>query len=438
MRDSMIRTYQTYKKNYKGATPYGRFALFFGSAILLLRVFASQLMPESAAVGLLVLGVLCLFVYLCGRRKRFFKQNVRCLIWIIPAVYILFNAVVLGKFTWALALFLVAVAALMILPCGIDWIEAGFITLIGILAVFAVATLIFFAFPSLYAPVHSAFFVGYHGATGYQSGLTIHYSANGSFMALGLVLCASGMMFAVGKLKNKKLWLALTLLFLAALLLTAKRGPLLSAVIGLLVAFFVSDTRWKFSKFVVAGIVIACGILILSTFVPQVGDVFDRFSSITDGSSLEETTSGRTGIWAKAIEDWNTNPLLGIGWGRFIYTFPRGMLTVTLAHNELLHTLATLGIVGSVLLIIAELYTLHFTVRLAKIIPTGSSLRLYIYSSVAVQVLTLFYGYTSGCIIQIEYVSMPYIFAVAVAFAIANYDQRKSLNEKETSYEPLI
>lgn len=434
----MARLYQSNKRDGEGATPYAKIALIVGSTILLLRVFAYQLMPESAAAVLLGLAILCLFIYLCGRRKLFFKQNIRCLIWIVPSIYIIINCIAFGKFTWALALLLVAVVALMILPCGTDWIEIGYYVLVAVLAVFAVATVILFLFPGLYPSIRTAFFTGYHGATGYQSGLTTHYSVNGSLMALGLVLCASRVMFAKGGFKEKKPWLALTLLFLFALLLTAKRGPLLSAVIGLLFAFLISDARGKFSKFVVVAIVVICGTLILATFVPQVGEVFDRFSSFSDGASLEDTTSGRTNIWAEALGDWKTSPLLGIGWGRFVFTYPSGALSVSLAHNELLHTLATLGIVGSALLIAAELYSIYFAVRFAKGIPSDSSMRAYLYASVSVQILTLFYGYTSGGIVQLEYIAVPYLLATAVPFALANCDEPKTLQEKESSHDHLI
>lgn len=434
----MTWLYRSHKRIGEESFSCGRLALIVGSAILLLRVFAYQLMPESVATALLGLAILCLFVYLCGRRKLFFKQNIRCLVWLVPSIYTIINCIAFGKFTWALALLLVAVVSLMILPCGTDWIEIGYLVLVAVLMVFAVATVILFLFPSLYPSIKTAFFAGYHGATGYQSGLTTHYSVNGSLMALGLVLCASRVMFAEGGLKGKRLWLVLTLLFLFALLLTAKRGPLLSAVIGLLFAFLASDSKGKFSKFVVAAIVITCGTLILATFVPQVGEVFDRFSSFSDGASIEDTTSGRTNIWAEALGDWKTSPLLGIGWGRFVFTYPSGTLSVSLAHNELLHTLATLGVVGSVLFVAAELYSVYFTIRLAKNAPVGSSMRSYLYTSFAVQVLTLFYGYTSGGIVQLEYISVPYLLAVAVSFALANSDGQKLQHEKETSRDQFI
>ena len=435
----MIRPYRPYRHGEERALPsYGKFFLIAGSLVFLLRVFAYQLISESAAAALLGLSIMCLVVYLFGNKKRFLQQNSRCFIWMLPVIYIVVNCGLIGRFTWALALLLTSVTALIILSCGTDWIEVGHHVMVAILAVFAVATVILFLFPGLYPSIKTAFFIGYHGATDYHSGLTSHYSANGSFMALGLVLCTPSLMFAEGGLKKNKLWLALTMLFLFALLLTAKRGPLLSAIVALLFAFLVSDPKGKFSKLIVPLTVIACGTLILVTLVPQVGEVFDRFSSLSDGSSLEDTTSGRIYLWAQALDDWEANPLFGIGWGRFVYTFSRNGLTVTLAHNELLDILATLGVFGTVFLIVTELYSLFFTIKLAKSIPSGSSIGVYLYISLAVQTLTLVYGYSSGGIIPLIYISVPYILSIAVPFAIANCEVQNSLYEKEASYDHLI
>lgn len=409
----------------KGKGSGGTRLLVLASFVIFLRVFAYQLCSEGIANVLFCFGVLALFLYCCTRRGMFLNQNVRCLVWIVPLIYTMFNCLALGKFTWSFALLAVAIVAVAVLPCGVDWIRPAYYVLILILSVFALATIVLFASPGLYTPIKSAFFAGYHGATGYQSGLTTHYSVNGSFAALGLVLASSVLFFGKKTGKPKVLWAAVTILFFVALLLTAKRGPLLSAGIGILLAYFLSDNKGKFSKFVLVAIVIMCGTLLLVTFVPQVGEVFDRFSvGADDSSSLEETTSGRTNIWALALSDWAKSPVFGIGWGRFVYTYPSGTLSVSLAHNELLHTLATVGIVGSALLVFAEAYSLIYTFKLARGASSASPFRIYLYASFAVQVYTLFYGYTSGGIVQLEYISVPYLVAIAISFSIANYTPR--------------
>ncbi len=416
----MVRISEADSKAIHHPRHTGKVALIAGALIIFLRVFAYQLFPEAVANSMFFLGILFLLAYCFVNRRNFLKQHVRCLLWVVPSVCILANCILLGKPTWSLALLLLAVLALVVFSSSTDWIGPFYFVLVSVLAVFAIATVVLFLFPDLYPPIKAAFFIGYHGATGYQSGLTTHYSINGSLAALGFVLSACGLLFGNKDGMAKKFWLLVVLLFFGALLLTAKRGPLLSAAIAIFLAFFVSDSKGKLSKFVLTATVVMCGILVLATFIPQIGEVFDRFAIIVDNGTLEEATSGRTNIWALAVADWCANPVFGIGWGRFVYTYPSGTLSVSLAHNELLHTLATVGVVGSLFLVVAEIYSLFFTLKIVKGVSSDCPFRIYLYASFAVQILTLFYGYTSGGIVELEYIVVPYLFAIAIVFSIAN------------------
>jgi hypothetical protein len=90
-----------------------------------------------------------------------------------------------------------------------------------------------------------------------------------------------------------------------------------------------------------------------------------------------KTLDGRTKIWSYVLEQWHKSPLLGAGPGAWADAIASGAVppSVGQAHNQLLETLFTVGILGVVLLIVVFLFWFRAAVMAAA---KGQWLALYL------------------------------------------------------------
>ena len=305
--------------------------------------------------------------------------------------------------------------------CSTRWIKAAMICIIMMLSVHLVATLMFYFIPDTYFPVKAMFFPDNRNAIGYQSGLTAHYSNNGLFMAAGFLLSIS---FALGKMGAKrKRWVALSLLFLFALVLTQKRAHLLFAIFALACTYSLSNFKGKVLKVSIA-IIIACIISAVAiVYIPGVSASFERLVGLFGSEDIAETTSGRTFLWATAIADWQQSPIIGNGWGSFVYVWPGGNLSIY-AHNELLQLLNDVGIIGLAFFIIiagASLGTAYSNMKLLCLCEgeDNSTLVTASYFSFMFEIFMLSYSCTTGSLLQAPIDFIPYFLAVAISVSIS-------------------
>ena len=151
----------------------------------------------------------------------------------------------------------------------------------------------------------------------------------------------------------------LLLVFALALLVTSKRGPSLAVVAALIIGLYKGSGKNKFSALIKIGL-FACGAVIvvaaLSQFVPQISTVFERFAEISGGLDAADATNGRSYLWKRAVELWQSSPIIGHGWGTYRYYW-EGRLDVATntAHNVFLNLLAEVGVAGFVLFLVAAI-----------------------------------------------------------------------------------
>jgi O-antigen ligase len=159
--------------------------------------------------------------------------------------------------------------------------------------------------------------------------------------ALG-ILCAIGLVVSVGLLLCERRRSALVPLVAAAtvlataLVLTSSRGAWLSLACGLLVLAVLRSTRRRRTLLVVAVVMTA----VCFSVLPRAG------------------LGDRPAYWRGALQDVHSHPLLGSGAGTFddYWTMHRTRaLNVRDAHTLYLETLAELGPVGIVLLLVVLL-----------------------------------------------------------------------------------
>jgi O-antigen ligase len=143
--------------------------------------------------------------------------------------------------------------------------------------------------------------------------------------------CAAISAFALFRTDSRGGLVALTVTFLAALLLA---GPVRARVASLM------------------ALTMGAGILYYTTFAPP--EALARVTRVEQGGG-----SGRTDIWAIALDVWHHNPILGVGTGNFPVIEPAYTLgdisierldlivdRAVVAHNTYLQFLAEIGVIG--------------------------------------------------------------------------------------------
>jgi O-antigen ligase len=159
-----------------------------------------------------------------------------------------------------------------------------------------------------------------------------------------------------------------------SILLTNSR----SAIVGLMLAIIFYFIVAKKVKYLLAIAAIVAVIFMSSPFLRTV---------VSAGLRFEHGGSNREVIWKNSINVIKQNPLFGVGTGNFpnAYkpyletTFDRGFIgSVAHAHNEILHTVAELGVVGLFIILVLFYVPLKRGFQLIKK-PLSSSDRAAVY-----------------------------------------------------------
>jgi len=133
------------------------------------------------------------------------------------------------------------------------------------------------------------------------------------------------------------------MIILGCILVTGSRGGLLAVIVA--VAYFLFSMR----KYIGAGkkITIAIsgifGIIIVWLLLPhETRDLIISRLGIFDSSHInwKDASSGRTRLWAMAIQEWFKSPVFGIGWMGYTSMFGNP------SHNSYLEILVSSGPVG--------------------------------------------------------------------------------------------
>ena len=239
--------------------------------------------------------------------------------------------------------------------------------------------------------------------------------------------------------ENSYMYLILSMLILAALLLTASRAGLVSTFIGLivLITFFISkkssskhNKTWAFSLI----------LLIVSSFAITInlgGDnTFKRMHKIEDDN-------GRQAIYKATVDAIETNPITGTGYGTFEQAFHPYIdanfsfyhANVSKAHSTYLELAMELGIPAAVALITVILLIVW---RCIQGIGDRKKNSIYPIVGVAISVLIGVHAIVDFSI-QIPAVAATYSLIMGVCFAQSFSSKNNSIAvNNKTVYGGLI
>lgn len=399
-------------------------------------LYASNLLPMRLTFVFFCAGAfLVLASYV--RRDLFSPRDLGSLsLWILAAfVAILSFAASQHNYDYSRVFYpvclVISIACALVSSSLNGWIMTTLKTLVVMLIPFALGTIFLYFFQDTYPLVKSILFPDSIFATGYKSGLTTHYSHNGTYCITGFLISLGLALYSSGAKKERRGWLIAGALFLFALLLIGKRQTLLFGGFAVVFVYLFSNDKNKGKKLLCAAILIIVIGALIAQVVPGVAESLERLFNSFGDDDIASVTNGRDVVWETAIAGWSESILFGKGWGTFTYQFT-GTNTVHVAHNELLDLLYGVGLVGALVFVVCSLATLVISIRLfRKSYQDESASRISHMStalsiSLMLQVYNISMSFTIGSLFATPSAFMPYFLAVSIVAYCYRLASKKS------------
>lgn len=214
------------------------------------------------------------------------------------------------------------------------------------------------------------------GYSGFLPGISIRYHGLGTHangigpLAVALVICLWHFPYHSCKL-NRFSWF---LVLISLLLSQSKTSIITAGVVGILLALYNYEGRENSSPRSSLFIAITGSFcLLLSGIIAMVwlgidaGQKFIDQLDIHDGNSVA-TLTGRTSIWLLSWQEFMASPVFGYGpsiWGP-TYRESVGLLIAPHAHNQLMQSLSSGGLVGALGLSFYTVTLTMYAIRAAK------------------------------------------------------------------------
>lgn len=408
-----------------GLRPLYRFAVLVLVAIVVLEANYWTLLPKLKITNNMIrlLWLIMLFVPLIFSvfRMKFIRPH---LIWILFLGFVLINNAQFahGKSNESYEFFL-CVMVFFVCTYDPEWTKKAPAVILIIGLPNLIATILFYINSGLYETFIARTYKEYQNGTfnglyGYRAGLAGHYSHNGTYLAIVMIVLFC-ILFCVKISKPKKIIvIGAALAAIYAIFMTTKRAHLLFGGAVVIAIYYIANRESMSRKMtrtllIVGGVASMGGIII--ELVPAISQTLDRLSKAgSDGASQY-----RFKMWDYALSHVFEKPFFGHGW--FSFTFNQEIANVDGAangtHNVYVQMLYDIGIIGFVVAVSALLITFIITMRsLIAIKKSNPDYLLAISVSLAVQLFFIMYGFTGNFLYDSSF--LFYAAAVAISFGI--------------------
>lgn len=333
-------------------------------------------------------------------------------LWVPCALYAFVTCLISGGRLPLSCLTMLIFAILMCIRADqTDWIRPCLVTVVITMLFYGLSTILFYVFPAAYTPVKATLFPNVLEATDYRSGLTTHYSFNGTYISIGLLCSTTLCLFDTGK-RKKKIWTVFAIAMIFALILTTKRAHILSCFVAIALTYLLTNRKGKGQR-LVAGLALLIFVLqMASAFSPGISESMERLLGTVGHEDTDGNLLTRYVLWQYALSAFSQHPLFGQGWGTFVYHWANGETTL-IAHNELLNLLAEQGSFGAIIFSGMAVYSMIDSARLAMKCK-DDDLRTYLLGSFCIQLFSVVYGYSSGTLFSYEINFVPYFIALCI------------------------
>lgn len=403
--------------------------VYFNSVRKIMLPLSSVLVPV-----ILILSV-CVVLHQSNGKLSFWckTDKTNCFVWILIAICLLMNneSLIHNFFSGGMIQLYTMIVFMLFAIRSDDWVEKWIKVTQFFVGIHAAATIIFYFNANLYRQFANFFFSGnvlsdllrfYN--KGWMSGLCTHFSSNGMVLAVGLILAFEQIRFK-GKqnrpqTRRKKFGdLLFLLIVLYALILSSKRGPLLSAILAIAIVYIFAQGKNVGKRLLILAavcIVVYLAYKMLLGAIPGLATIMNKMNALeeTDAGLL----NGRQTRWARAFEMIASSPIWGHGYGSYA-TYTASVGNQTSAHNYYLSVFAELGIIGLCLYVTAfATGVLSAHKALKCFIKKQETDKVYWISvCMEIQLFVVFYSMTATSMMY-YYVLIPYFLACAAPRAI--------------------
>ena len=404
------------------------FLLIYANYYAIMNHFMPGMIKDIYMAFFVVLGLVPFFF----RQRKLSKSQIAVLIpWLLLLCEVLFNRnqdLANGDVQF----FVRTVAGITIIfmsQFGFHWQKYALAEMAGAGMLNVIATYVFLFIPGLYK-IMIVFYgmvpVGTSGGTaGYRAGLQNHYSQNGTLLAFVLLVFGGCLLYYVTEAQKFHFPLiSMTLLSLAAIILTSKRAHFLFTLAAFCMVYFIANPKQILSrgfKLFLAVLLGVAALYFMSFHISAIQTLLARL--MTAGNDSQSRT--RFKMWTLALELLGKQPVIGIGWGGYKHVYaqelyqdwqPIGAKYLN-SHNTYLQLLCETGAIGLCIYLWAVLGTLRTT---AKALMYRRSLepwrRKVLYVSVVCQVFVLFYNFTGNTLY--DYTIFMYSFMAMTGLAV--------------------
>lgn len=267
--------------------------------------------------------------------------------------------------------------------------------------VHVIATLAQFAFPSTIDRLNSILMSGENLAVNRillsnnaYAGITGQTGANSLYITIFISICISKFIMYP---KHKIIYLCLLFCGLFAILLTAKRGPILFNLIDIfIVTVIVMKLNHKKMKSVVIFFIVFFLAVIIFYYTPAAQRIVEKYMHL---ASENDVLNGRNELWRQSFDIFLDNPVFGVGANTIV------LFIGDSSHNTYIQILAEFGIIGSLFFYAAFIATMITSYMNVRTLFYGQELnneeKTGIIISLYIQIYFLLYGLSGNALYNI-------------------------------------
>lgn len=397
---------------------YIKIYAFVIALVVVSRSFSTKIFISST-IEMVVIGIVTLLGLSMTRKSR----NMVDFIWLLMPLMYFFNHNTSYELLFII-IFLSATCARYIFRTQIDAVEIMLDLMLIFSIITSVATWISVISPGFYTNSIVPFLDSASKSEilrelnqGNLCGLTTHYSRNAYYVVFGLITLLSRI-WSGGKTRTENFtWYILMIFETITLLAIGKRGHLVFWLIALYIVYILMqrnafDKVKNSLKLSIAVVVIGLAIFY---FFPDARHTFERFFA---EAGSDDFSNGRLMNYAVAMDVFMNKPIFGIGIGGF-RTLTNNVYAGV--HNDYIQFLCETGIIGFVLFVGLEVFSLYEAGSLLRktIINSvlSAQMKTILIWSMFFQLFVFFYAFTGLPHFDYE-INTVYLIACAVPSGI--------------------
>lgn len=245
------------------------------------------------------------------------------------------------------------------------------------------------------------------------SGIAGQTGLNAFFISIGLLITYIDIFTTKNKITKNTIMI---IIYMIALMLTAKRAILLYNIIIMVLIIFYKNRNNLLKMIKYMSIVFISGIIIFFTIynvMPKAFYVIERFFNQKDIST------GRFDLYAEAWDIFEENSFYGIGINNFSDYLEQKKGTSIQVHNVPLQLLTELGVFQAIYVLSIISY-----IFLISIIDAKKNKKIEMYYGIAIQILFLMYFVTGNAIYDV-----PILYTYIISLILTNA-RKGEKNEK--------